>query len=384
MLGTSSEQVVMPGTVLTIGQILAQDGSSTSPAYSFGSISSTGLYRDSAYAYAFAVTLGFFTAIEFRSTNGASALLVCDPITVFGWSGSSATSSLDTAIARNAAGVLELNNGTKGVPASAPGLTIPNASSGAGKTFTITGSSAASGSGANGGSINLIPGAKDGAGTDGQFLVGVNGSAAAPAIAFSSDTGCGWRHKATNKWTYCTGGTNDIITLDTNGIDLGNGGAVYSSAGFGFLSVASIGTPGSLGELVAPYDTATGETDGKAGNQNGAIAVNNADSKIYVRTGATWKGAAVAGFCIPKYGSEPPVVDREGPYRGDEDNFDETLCPCCHERMKPGDPITLLGDRNYSDGGLHAYAMHFKCAAASLVEPLLERIKNLETKLGVA
>src|SRR5271165_6045783 len=91
---------------------------------------------------------------------------------VVGWdSGAANAGTQVVGIAYVSAGVIELNNGTKGTPAAAPGITIPNSGSGAGSPFTITGSSAFAGSGLNGGSIYVAPGAKDGAGTVGFFGV---------------------------------------------------------------------------------------------------------------------------------------------------------------------------------------------------------------------
>lgn len=112
-------------------------------------------------------------------------------------------------------------------------------------------------------------------------------------------------------------------------------------------------TAGSVGSLIAPYDTVTTETDAKGGNLNGAIVVNNADLKIYARTGGVWKGTAIAGFSIPNYKTQDPKEP------------DETICPLCHEQMKPKQALGMWADKWYngkdSKDGLHAVAAHLKC-----------------------
>ena len=96
--------------------------------------------------------------------------------------------------------------------------------------------------------------------------------------------------------------------------------------------------------------------------------VDLTNNKVDFRMGTgSWRGAALAGFSIPRYGSRVPILNRPGPYKGIEDNFDETSCPICRKRMKPEEPIVMMGDRYYSDGGLHAYASHLLCGFKTLL-----------------
>jgi hypothetical protein len=119
-------------------------------------------------------------------------------------------------------------------------------------------------------------------------------------------------------------------------------------------------TAGSVGSLVVPLVTAgTTTNDATTGNLDGCFAAvwNGTTFKIAVRENGAWKYATVAGFGIPNYSKDKHTDGTVG--------VDETVCPLCHEQMKPGQGLGMLADKwdngKNSEEGLHALAAHLKC-----------------------
>ena len=124
-------------------------------------------------------------------------------------------------------------------------------------------------------------------------------------------------------------------------------------------------TAGSVGSLVAPIYTHASDstiTDAIGGNLNGCIVGASktdvtATYRIAIRLNGAWKYATVAGFGIPNYSKDK---HDDGTY-----GVDETICPLCHEQMKPKQVLGMWSDQWVNDedsgSGLHAVAAHLKC-----------------------
>jgi hypothetical protein len=98
---------------ITGGQIRLDDGTLASPAYSFASATGTGMHRNTAsnrlvLGLAGAEAIGFFTALSFLPSTGRYA-----------WTdGTVISGTIDTALGRTSAGLVEVNNGTLGTLAA--------------------------------------------------------------------------------------------------------------------------------------------------------------------------------------------------------------------------------------------------------------------------
>lgn len=91
------------------GQVLFPDGSNTLPSIAFGSDADNGFYKTTT-----ANTVGIVTAGAERFRFSASVLTTTNNVTL-GWSSTtSSTGTVDVGLSRNAAGIVEVNNGTAG------------------------------------------------------------------------------------------------------------------------------------------------------------------------------------------------------------------------------------------------------------------------------
>jgi hypothetical protein len=158
-------------------------------------------------------------------------------------------------------------------------------------------------------------------------------------------------------------------TAASVGIGTTNPGAQLNVTSAIEIFQTAVLTPGSVGSLIVPIN-AGALTDALGGNLSGAHGLDTTNSKAYWRVGATWKGAALAGFNIPNYKWIPKYKGKKVVgYRKNSDKknaVDETKCPLCKKQMKPKQALGMYADRWYNDKdskeGLHALACHLSCA----------------------
>lgn len=91
------------------GQLISPIGTSALPSFSFAGDTSTGIYQDASGHISFSSGGGFGVEIE-----GAIGGIRIHPSWKFGWGSANPSSVYDTGLSRNAAGVVEVNNGTAG------------------------------------------------------------------------------------------------------------------------------------------------------------------------------------------------------------------------------------------------------------------------------
>lgn len=225
----------------------------------------------------------------------------------------------DTGIVRTSAGVFEFNNGTKGTPAAAPGITIPNAASGAGSSFTFTGSSAFSGSAANGGSFVFAFGAGDGSGVAGQMRLN------SPTTVDVTATLLVTSGTTVKKGIVVQGAASQPTTtpwIETQKSDGTVGAALIGPANFTRGAVVFGGYTSSFGAIATLNSTATsviaGLADGSAATNFSATAfgfgvgLNNflySPATLVVAVNANTVGSGTAGWLQNAAGSTRVVND---------------------------------------------------------------------------
>ena len=92
---------------LSVNSLLAADGTVSAPSHSFAAETNSGFYRR--IATGIGVALGGVLKYQLHATNFAAA-----PANLIGFASDTTFGALDTAFGRNAAGVIEINNGTAG------------------------------------------------------------------------------------------------------------------------------------------------------------------------------------------------------------------------------------------------------------------------------
>lgn len=203
--------------------------------------------------------------------------------------GSSAVAAwnADTGIARSAAGVLEWNNGTKGVPATSGGLTIPNpavaATSTAGVTTTFTASSATAGNITNGaaagGGFTLNMGAAarlvSGNAAGGNFRVvpgaGI-GTGAAGALIVQQPGGT----PGTNEVQIYNDGTNSYVVSPSQTLVICKGGNNFTA-----------GLDGSNNNCFAFQTTSSGGILGAYHSNSQSVAIDGINQRLGLSSVAT-------------------------------------------------------------------------------------------------
>jgi hypothetical protein len=143
--------------------------------------------------------------------NMGTGLLTCGGVSMN--SGKVIAWNADTGIARNAAGILELNNGTAGTPPSGgAGLTVPNPASGAGINLTFTAANAAAGSAGNGGNVAINTGAGNGVGVAGVLSLQTNATQVATCVISTGTNIVSGNGTPTGGYIEFVNSTNDIVS----------------------------------------------------------------------------------------------------------------------------------------------------------------------------
>ncbi len=107
-LGTGGDNLDIVLTPAGTGRLVVPGGSASNPGIAFSGALSTGIFSTAAtnLQMIFVGTTGLFTSVSAINGNSGS---------VFGWASTSyAQVTADTGLARNAAGIVEVNNGTAG------------------------------------------------------------------------------------------------------------------------------------------------------------------------------------------------------------------------------------------------------------------------------
>lgn len=199
------------------------------------------------------------------------------------------------------------------------------------------------------------------------------------------------------------GGSHLILNPSGAGnVTVNNGRSIksFGATPIGFQVTNAALTVGTLGSLVVPVKTTTGEaTDAQVGNLDGSLHFNSFDNVIGVRDGVADNPAtvAVAGYVIQSYVKEttgglyhPNQIWQDAWDDKHEHRLvDETLCLVCGEDIKVDQTPIVFYPNVYLSGSpahperkkVHAIFGHQHLERDSYIKQLEVRIVNLEQKI---
>lgn len=233
--------------------------------------------------------------------------------------------------------------------------------------------------------------------TGGRVLQRWEDSAATPALTLQVDSG-----GSALEMVVPAGLNNRLLLTVTESVRFSGGTRILSQSAtpIGIQTTNTSLTVGSLGSIVLPVKTTTGEpTDAQIGNLSGSILWNEFDNTLNVRDTTVDNPLTVTltGYLIQSYVPRERAVDAwyhpgqvwHGDVWGDgREVVDETRCPVCGEDIAPQAGPVVFWPNAYRSGSqrrperldVHAIFGHLHPEREAYIQQLEGRIEQLEAK----